>query len=83
MGTLLEFPLPPNAITGDAILRLPHVKDRAKISKSFIYSGAKNGTFPAPIKLGERAVGWRASEIDAWIQSRIKASRPTSAGVAA
>ena len=27
----------------------------------------KAGTFPAPVSLGEKAVGWVESEIDAWI----------------
>jgi prophage regulatory protein len=28
------------------------------------------GTFPKPVKLGKRAVGWRASDIAAWLESR-------------
>ena len=38
---------------------------------STIYLQMKNGTFPKPIKLGERAVGWRMSEINAWLEQRI------------
>ncbi|MBS1169620.1 MAG: phage transcriptional regulator, AlpA [Burkholderiaceae bacterium] len=58
------------------ILKLPAVISRTTLSKSSIYAGVKNGTFPAPIQLGARSVGWIESEISEFIQARIKASRP-------
>lgn len=30
-----------------------------------------NGEFPAPVKIGKRAVAWRGSEIAAWQAARI------------
>jgi hypothetical protein len=30
------------------------------------------GTFPRPIRIGPRRVGWLASEIDAWLADRIR-----------
>lgn len=56
------------------ILRLALVKQRTGLSRSSIYSGVKQGTFPAQISLGPRAVGWLESSIDAWIQSRVDLS---------
>lgn len=53
------------------ILRLPAVKARTGLSRSTIYSMVKNGTFPAPVKLGARAVGWVAASVDDLIASRI------------
>ena len=53
----------------DAILRLPEVARRAGRSRSAIYRGVADGTFPAPVALGPRAVGWRESDITAWIES--------------
>ncbi|MYE06572.1 MAG: AlpA family transcriptional regulator [Chloroflexi bacterium] len=41
------------------------------MSVSTIYSWMAQGTFPRPVQLGPRAVGWRAEDIDAW-----KAQRP-------
>ena len=35
----------------------------------------KQGKFPRRIKLGARRVGWRVSEIEAWIAERVSASR--------
>jgi len=32
----------------------------------------QDGTFPKPIKLGARAVGWLESEIEEWLQARIE-----------
>lgn len=61
------------------ILRLALVKQRTGLSRSSIYSGVKQGTFPAQISLGPRAVGWLESSIDAWIQSRIALSSKVEA----
>lgn len=77
MSKVAAFPLPPASTAGDTILRLPRVKDRTGVSKAFIYAGVKKGTFPAPIKLTDdgRTVGWLASSVDGWIQSRIQSGR--------
>ena len=56
------------------ILRLALVKQRTGLSRSSIYSGVKQGTFPAQISLGPRAVGWLESSIESWIQQRIELS---------
>jgi prophage regulatory protein len=57
----------------ERLLRLPRVKVRVPYSRSTIYAGVKDGTFPKPVKLGGRAVAWRESDIDAWIESRKEA----------
>jgi prophage regulatory protein len=57
------------------ILRLPTVIHRTGISRSTIYLMMSKGEFPEAISLGERAVGWIESEIDAWLEERIEASR--------
>ena len=57
------------------ILRLPTVKARTGLSRSTIYMYVKEGVFPKPISLGARAVGWLNSEIDEWIDRRVKESR--------
>ena len=56
--------------------KLPKVKTRTAKSRSSIYAGVADGSFPKPIKLGPRAVAWVSTEIDEWIQSRIDESRP-------
>ncbi len=57
------------------ILRLPNVKSRTGLSRSTIYALIKDKRFPKYINLGARSVGWLESEIEAWIESRINASR--------
>ena len=54
------------------ILRRKQVEDRISLSRSTIYLNIKNGTFPKPIKLGARAVGWLESEIEKWLADRIE-----------
>ena len=57
------------------ILRLPNVKTRTGLSRSTIYAMIKSESFPKYISLGARSVGWLESEVEAWIESRIKISR--------
>lgn len=57
------------------ILRLPEVKRSTGLSRSTIYFRITQGTFPRPVSLGGRAVGWLEAEIQDWLQRRIDASR--------
>jgi prophage regulatory protein len=59
----------------ETLLKISEVTISAKISKGAVYLGAKNGTFPKPIKLGVRSSAWIQSEVEAWKQSRIDAAR--------
>lgn len=52
-------------------LRLPKVKERVPLSTSEIYRRIEAGTFPKPIPLGARAVGWLESDINAWIEQQV------------
>jgi len=54
----------------NSILRRPEVEQTTGLSRSTLYSMMSEGTFPKPVKLGKRAVGWRASDISAWLESR-------------
>lgn len=64
------------------ILRRSDLEARVRLSRSTIYdrinpaSPRYDASFPKPIRLGDgAAVGWLAHEIEAWLQSRITASR--------
>lgn len=63
-----------------SILRLPEVIKKTSISRSTIYERVKNNTFPQPISLGERSIGFVEAEIDSWIESKIAESRNISIG---
>ena len=51
------------------VLRRRAVQDKTGLRHSAIYQRIKAGTFPKPIYLGPKAVGWLESEIDAWIDA--------------
>ena len=54
------------------LLRLPAVMERCALGRSSIYAGVRSGTFPAPVRLSARAVGFREDEIDRWVSERVK-----------
>ena len=55
------------------ILRLPQVVEATGESKSTIYKGITQGTFPKPVKLGLKSVGWVEDEIADYNARRIAA----------
>jgi len=52
------------------ILRMREVIQRIGLSRSTIYKLMENNDFPKPMKLGSQAIGWRDTEIEAWIENR-------------
>jgi prophage regulatory protein len=58
------------------ILRLPDVKARTGLSRSTIYLRVAAGSFPRPVQLGARAVGWVEADVEGWIAKQIAATRP-------
>lgn len=70
-----------NALT---ILRRKQVEARIGLSCSSIYDkmrrnpkrpGDYDPTFPKPIPLGAKAVGWIEAEIEAWLTAQVEKSR--------
>ena len=53
------------------IVRLPEVETKTGYKHSTIYRRISEGTFPAPIRLGPKAVGWLQEELDSWIADRV------------
>lgn len=58
----------------ERILRRGEVERRVGLSRSTIYYKIQQGEFPAPVRLGPRAVGWRESAIEEWIAERTEAA---------
>lgn len=74
----------PNGSTPLTILRRKQVEARCGLSRSTIYAKIRlnqkrpkdyDPTFPKPISVGAKAVGWIESEIDAWLTAQIEKSR--------
>jgi prophage regulatory protein len=55
------------------IHRLPQILRMTGLSTSTIYDMMARGDFPRPLRLGKRAVGWRESDLTAWLDSREQA----------
>lgn len=53
------------------ILRRKQVEARTGLSRSTIYLRIQEGTFPKPLNLGVRSVGWVESEIDEWLITKL------------
>ena len=53
-------------------IRLPDVIALTGLSKSLLYVEIEAGRFPRKVKLTERAVGWVAGDVAAWVQARIE-----------
>ena len=51
-------------------LRRPEVQARTGLSRSTIKVRMREGSFPKPLSLGARAVGWIEAEVDEWIRER-------------
>src|SRR5690349_4892518 len=70
--------------TALSILRRKQVERRTGLSRSAIYAKltpnpkcptSYDPTFPKPVSVGARAVGWIEAEISEWLARRIKLSR--------
>ena len=50
------------------IFRRKDLEERLKLSRSSIYAMMSQGEFPKPVRLGRRAVGWKSTDIEKWLQ---------------
>ncbi|HMS94912.1 MAG TPA: AlpA family phage regulatory protein [Tabrizicola sp.] len=62
--------IPARDLEAQRILRRDEVLHLIGLKKSALYELMAEGHFPRPMKLGERAVGWRAGDVAAWLASR-------------
>ena len=52
------------------IWRRPRVLAAIGMGPTWLHEAVKRGDFPAPVKLGARAVGWRRADVQAWLEAR-------------
>ena len=53
----------------DRLLRRPDVEAVTGLSRSSLYAKMDSGDFPRPVRIGARAVAWRASDIQEWLRN--------------
>ena len=51
------------------IIRIDEVSQLTGLARSTIYKKVSEGSFPPPVRLGARSVGWRLTNIDLWLQA--------------
>jgi len=65
-------------ISDAQIWRLSSVLALIGFTRSGLYRAMNEDLFPKPIRLGARAVGWKAMEVLAWIRSRPRVDYPST-----
>ena len=61
------------------ILRRKQVEERTGLSRSTIYRRMQAGTFPQAVPLGGRLVGWRAEDIEQFLENPVRYRAPVPA----
>ena len=56
--------------TPKQLIKISEVIHRTAKSRSAIYLAVSRKNFPAPHKIGDRAVAWLASDIESWIDAQ-------------
>lgn len=59
----------------DALVRLPTVLALFPVSDGQVWRMVREGNFPSPVKLADRAIGWRAGDIREFLRK----DRPVAA----
>lgn len=67
---------------GDRFIRIRDVIALTGLSRSQVYKLASDGAFPLPVKLSDRCVAWLHSEVDRWMQARIRGRAELAKAVA-
>lgn len=58
----------------ETFIRRKALEAKLGLSCSTIYAMMAADKFPRPIKIGRRAVGWRNTDIQAWVISKVDAA---------
>lgn len=65
---------------GDRLIRRGEVEHLTGLSRSTIYGRLRDDPdWPRPVQLGPNCVAWLESEVRAWVERRIAASRAQAA----
>ncbi len=60
------------------LMRRPDVEKAVDLSCASIYRLMSEGRFPRPIRIGRRAVRWKAEDVSDWLESRPASNSPAA-----
>ena len=59
----------------ERLIKMPELRKMVGKGRTSIYEAVNEGFFPRPVKIGSRAVAWRLTEIQKWIEERPRAKK--------
>ncbi|MAY57690.1 MULTISPECIES: AlpA family transcriptional regulator [Pseudoalteromonas] len=54
------------------LIKLKEVIEKTSLGRSTIYEFMTKGTFPKQVSLGAKSVAWLESEVDDWIEDKVR-----------
>ncbi len=75
VGKKRPNPSLPTAQSHDRVLRRRDVQHETGLSRTALYRLIAANDFPKQVRLSTNTVGWLSSEVNAWIASRVAATR--------
>lgn len=55
-------------------VRLPELLEQLAVGKTTLYARIKQGTFPPPVKFGERVSAWPGHEVDTVVSAYMRSA---------
>lgn len=55
-------------------VRLPELLEQLAVGKTTLYARIKQGTFPPPVKFGERVSAWPKHEVDTVVNAYMRSA---------
>ena len=59
-------------------VRLPELLEQLAVGKTTLYARIKQGTFPPPVKFGERVSAWPEHEVDTVVSAYMRSAHDCS-----
>ena len=56
-------------------VRLPELLEQLAVGKTTLYARIKQGTFPPPVKFGERVSAWPEHEVDTVVNAYMRSAK--------
>lgn len=74
MTTDVPTALPPS-LAESQLINIKTVAAATGYGRSAIYERVREGTFPKPIRLGQRCTRWRVADVQAWLDQAVQSAK--------